>query len=114
MKVKTDKTNQAADNNQPGNKTRNEPGTQVVNLGAETVEAIADAIAEKLVQTAFADGIVERICQTLMPLLLIHARLCAADTVRTTERSDTVFRHAIKEAEIARAEIEKHFQATNT
>ena len=73
---------------------------QAVELGAETVEAIADAIAERFERVA-------------MPLILLHSRLCAADTVRTSERPDTVFRHAIKEAEIARTEIDKYFQATN-
>lgn len=73
---------------------------QVVSLSAETVEAIADAVAEKFARAA-------------MPLIVLHSRLCAADTVRTSERPDTVFRHAIKEAEIARSEIDKHFQATN-
>ena len=102
MKVKTDKTNQAADNNQPENKTGNEPEAKVVSLSAETVDAIATAIAERLINVML---------HMVQPMLLIHARLCAADTVRTSERSDTVFRHAIKEAEIAKAELNKHFQA---
>ena len=79
---------------------KNELEEQVVSLSAETVEAIADAVAEKFAQVA-------------EPLMILHSRLCAADTVRTSERPDTVFRHAIKEAEIVKAEINKHFQATN-
>ena len=79
---------------------KDEPEAQVVSLSAETVDAIAEAVAEKFAQVA-------------VPLMILHSRFCAADTVRTSERPDTVFRHAIKEAEIAKAEINKHFQATN-
>ena len=96
MKNTQTKTKQTADEIQPEKK----PEAQVVSLSAETVEAIVDAVAEKFARVA-------------MPLIVLHSRLCAADTVRTSERPDTVFRHAIKEAEIARSEIVKHFQATN-
>lgn len=71
-------------------------GVQVVRLAPETVEELASAMLSGLV-----------------PALILHSRLCAADTVRTTERPDTVFRHAIKEARIARTEIDKYCQATN-
>lgn len=85
--------------------------TQVVSLSAETVEAIANAIADRLVKALpFLMGAQQK---QLEQFLVLHSRLCAADTVRTSERPDTVFRHAIKEAEIARTEIDKHFQATN-
>ncbi len=77
---------------------KDEPEAQVVSLSAETVEAIAEAVAEKFAQVA-------------VPLMILHARFCAADTVRTCERPDTVFRHAINEAKIAKAEFNKHFQA---
>ena len=96
MKNTQNKTKQTADGIQPEKK----PEAQVVSLSAETVEAIADAVAEKFTRAA-------------IPLMVMHSRLCAADTVRTSERPDTVFRHALKEAEIARTEIDKHFQATN-
>lgn len=66
----------------------------MVELSDSTIERLATAIASQLRQ--------------MMPL---HARLCAADTIRTSERPDTVFRHAIKEAAIAQGEIDKHFQA---
>lgn len=97
MKNTQTKTKQTADEIQPEKK----PEAQVMSLSAETVEAIADAVAEKFARAA-------------MPLIVLHSRLCAADTVRTSERPDTVFRHAIKEAEIARSEIDKHFQETNS
>lgn len=96
MKQIKSKIEQTAGENNPGNKQE----AQIVNLSDDTIEAIADAIAERIAQKA-------------LPYLLLHARLCAADTVRTSERPDTVFRHAIKEAEIARVEIDKHFQAKN-
>lgn len=96
MKNTQTKAKQTADEIQP----TNQPEAQVVSLSAETVEAIAEAVAEKFVQVA-------------VPLMILHSRLCAADTVRTSERPDTVFRHAIKEAEIAKAEINKHFQTMN-
>lgn len=93
MKNTQTKAKQTADEIQP----TNQPEAQVMSLSAETVEAIATAIADKLAQVA-------------VPLMILHSRLCAADTVRTSERPNTVFRHAIKEAEIAKAEITKHFQ----
>ena len=96
MKNTQTKTKQTADEIQSEKK----PEAQVVSLSAETVEAIADAVAEKFKRAA-------------IPLMVMHSRLCAADTVRTSERPDTVFRHALKEAEIARTEIDKYFQATN-
>lgn len=96
MKNTQAKTKQTADEIQSEKK----PEAQVVSLSAETVEAIADAVAEKFTRAA-------------IPLMVMHSRLCAADTVRTSERPDTVFRHALKEAEIARTEIDKHFQTTN-
>lgn len=66
----------------------------LVELSDGTIERLATAIASQLRQ--------------MMPL---HARLCAADTIRTSERPDTVFRHAIKEAAIAQGEIKKHLQS---
>lgn len=96
MKNTQTKSKQTADGIQPEKKQE----AQVVSLSSETVEAIADAVAEKFARAA-------------MPLIVLHSRFCAADTVRTSERPDTVFRHAIKEAEIAKAEINKHFQAIN-
>ena len=88
---------------------KNESSAQVVSLSAETVEAIADAIAQK--REVVVDAVVEKLAQVVIPLMILHSRFCAADTVRTSERPDTVFRHAIKEAEIAKAELNKHFQA---
>ncbi len=95
MKNTQTKIKQTADEMQLEKK----PEAQGVSLSAETVEAIADAIAERFARVA-------------MPLIILHSRLCAADTVRTSERPDTVFRHAIKEAEIVKSEINKHFQST--
>lgn len=46
---------------------------------------------------ALADAIAERI----VPALMVAARLAAADTARTAERTETVLRHAIEEGRIA-------------
>lgn len=71
-----------------------------VNLSVSTIDAIATQIADKLVKQ-------------LLPVMIVHSRLCAADTVRTCQRPDTVFRLAIKEAECAMAELDKYHQAAS-
>lgn len=53
-------------------------------LAAIDYNALADAIAERIV-----------------PALMVAARLAAADTVRTAERTETVLRRAIEEGRIA-------------
>ena len=62
---------------------------QGVVIARSSIEALADAIFERLRKHG--------------PLL---ARLAAADTIRTTEKPDTVFRRALSEAQLARAVIE--------
>jgi hypothetical protein len=53
-------------------------------LAAIDYNALADAIAERIV-----------------PALMVAARLAAADTARTVERTETVLRRAIEEGRIA-------------
>lgn len=84
---------------------------QVVSLSAETVEAIASGIVDRLANAL--PFLLGAQCERLEQFLILHSRLCAADTVHTCERPNTVFRHAIKEAELVRTEVENHFQATN-
>lgn len=79
------------------------PDIPVVMLDRMTLAALRDIIAKE-VGAAMAASL-----KQLNRALILHARLCAADTVRTAERADSVFRHAIKESEIAVAEIKKHF-----
>lgn len=79
------------------------PDIPIVMLDRMTLAALRDIIAKE-VGAAMAVSL-----KQLNRALILHARLCAADTVRTAERADSVFRHAIKEAEIAVAEIKKHF-----
>ena len=107
MKNNQTKSKQTADEMQAEKK----PEAQGVSLSAETVEAIADAIAAKL--TNALPFLLGAQCERLERFFVLHSRLCAADTVRTSERPDTVFRHAIKEAEIVKSEIDKHFQSAN-
>lgn len=57
---------------------------QAVDLSRETINALAEAVAEA-------------VCARLARLLPIMARLAAADTIHTVERSDKVFRRAIDE-----------------
>ena len=59
-------------------------GEAVVELSAGSVRAIAEAVADKLVEVG--------------PKL---ARLAAADTVHTVQKPETVLRRAIDEGEIA-------------
>ena len=48
-----------------------------------------------------AEAITERLAKKFQPLFFFAARLAAADTRHTVEKPDAVFRHAIKEGEIA-------------
>lgn len=68
-----------------------------VELSEASVERLAAAIADAL-------------CSRLVAMLPIHARLTSADTIHTTLRPDTVFRHAIREAAVAQQELDKHFR----
>ena len=48
-----------------------------------------------------AEAITERLAKKFQPLFFFAARLAAADTLHNAQRPDAVFRHAIKEGEIA-------------
>lgn len=92
--------------------------TAPATLGTESSESAkptTPAQNGEVVRVELSDGTIERlaiaVAAQLGKLMPLHARLCAADTIRTSERPDTVFRHAIKEAAIAQGEIDKHFQA---
>jgi len=87
----------------PVDNHENKPAPQVVALDDNTLELLSTRIGEII------DICIGRFAKRLNRALILHARLCAADTVRTAERADSVFRHAIKESEIAIAEIKKHF-----
>ena len=60
---------------------------------------------------ALADAIVERLAKKFQPLFFFAARLAAADTRHTVEKPDAVFRHAIKEGEIAWKEFTRFIDA---
>ena len=62
---------------------------QGVVIARSSIEALADAIYERLRKHG-----------------ALLARLAAADTIRTTERPETVFRRTLAEAKIAQAVIE--------
>ncbi len=89
---------------------------QVTNAAAAPSEA-AQPEATEAQTVELSEATIERIgevvARTLTPILLIHARLCAADTIRTMQKPETVFRHAIKEAAIVKTEIENHSQSMN-
>lgn len=58
----------------------------IVNLSAETMEALVNLICEQ-------------IFRALTPLLILNARLSAADTVHTPESRDAIFRRAIEDSQ---------------
>ena len=82
---------------------------------SEDAENTTPARGGEVVRVELSDNTIERLAAAMAEhlgrMMPLHARLCAADTIRTSERTDTVFRHAIKEAFIAQGEIDKHFQA---
>lgn len=87
-----------ATNEPPAGSVLAESKAETISLSAETIAAIADAVSEKL-------------GQTLLPLAILHSRLCAANVLNSPHRASKVFRDAIQEAQAAKAEVETFYNS---
>ena len=85
---------------------------EMPNAGESQNAAVNSKITEKITVELSDESInamAEKIIELLTPIMLLQARFAAADVIHTSERPSTVFRHAINEAELIKAEINKFY-----